>query len=97
MTAGSWILAIWITFIPLEEGKEAKEMQLSIPHDSYRSCQEEVNKIDNFMFTIPGLTLKVNAECKPNEHYCTDDGCPEFFKDEIIEENNVHNNTRVRI
>ena len=49
------------------------------------------------MCTIPGLTLKVNAECKPNEHYCTDDGCPDFYKEEIIEENNVHNNTRVRI
>ena len=93
----SWILAIWITFVPLEEGKEAKELQLSIPHDSYKSCQEEVSKIDKFMFTMPGLTLKVDAECQPNKHYCTDDGCPDFYKDEIIEENNVQNNTRTRI
>ena len=32
-----WILAIWITFVPLEEGKQAKELKLTIPHNSYES------------------------------------------------------------
>ena len=92
-----WVLAIWITFVPLEEGKQAKELQLTIPHNSYESCVDEAKRLNQFMFTMPKLTLKIDAKCQQNESYCTDDGCPEFYKEEIIEENNVQGNSRIRI
>ena len=82
----SWILAIWITFVPLEQGKEAKELQLSIPHDSYRSCQEEVDKIQGYLDKNP--TIKKRFISEDNQYFLVtiqpyESGALNTFRDSI--------------
>ena len=78
---GEWLLTIWFTIIPTDT-MEPKEFSFSTSYDSYEECVIEEDKFNSISVSLPGIEFHAEASCKPNEDYCTDDGCPDFYKDD---------------
>ena len=75
---GEWLLTIWFTIIPTDT-MEPKEFSFSASYDSYEECVIEEDKFNSISVSLPGIEFHAEASCKPNEDYCTDDGCPKFM------------------